>query len=136
VFHKKKVSLKRSSKYYFYILPWHFCLIILHNKLPNNYTRTAIKVKCSGNSSTVIGKKKKTNRSSKRKRNCTTEKESVNQSPTCLNINIMKSTENQCATASNNYQVLPTKNAGFCFKLVYVNCSFFLFRWTSSFMFN
>ena len=49
-------------------------------------------------------KKKKTNRSSKRKRNCTTEKESVNQSPTCLNINIMKSTENQCATASNNYQ--------------------------------
>lgn len=49
-------------------------------------------------------KNPKTNRSSKRKRNCTTEKESVNQSPTCLNINIMKSTENQCATASNNYQ--------------------------------
>jgi hypothetical protein len=31
--------------------------------------RTAIKVKCSGNSSTVIGKKSKTNRSSKRKIN-------------------------------------------------------------------
>ena len=23
--------------------------------------------------------------------------------------------------------LLPTKNAGFCFKLVYVNCSFFFF---------
>ena len=49
-------------------------------------------------------KKQETKHSSKRKRNCTTEKESVNQSPTCLNINIMKSTENQCSTASNNYQ--------------------------------
>jgi hypothetical protein len=55
-----------------------------HNLQPKKgslATRTAIKVKCSRNSSTVIGKKKKTNRSSKRKRNCTTEKESVNQSP-------------------------------------------------------
>ena len=67
-------------------------------------TRAAIKVKCSGNSSTVIGKKQETKHSSKWKRNCTTEKESFTQSHTCLNINIMKSTENQCSTASNNYQ--------------------------------
>jgi hypothetical protein len=78
-----------------------------HNLQPKKVslaTRTAIKVKYSGNSSTVIGKKKKTNRSSKRKINCATEKESVTQSPTCLSIHIMKSTENHCATASNNYQ--------------------------------
>jgi hypothetical protein len=83
--------------------------------------------------------KKNNNRSSKRKRNCTTEKEPVNQSPTCLNINIMKSTENQCATSGivsfgvipiilpfRNMDfflkshlclmLLPTKNAGFCDK--------------------
>jgi hypothetical protein len=69
----------------------------MHLFFYNAYIKTNLSARV-----TVIGKKSKTNRSSKRKINCTTEKESVTQSPTCLNINIM--TENQCATASNNYQ--------------------------------
>jgi hypothetical protein len=58
--------------------------------------------------------------------NCTTEKESVNQSPTCLNINIMKSTENQCATASNNYQdAIHSETGNNCF--IWCYSSYFTF---------